>query len=96
MNSDENQEREKWFKEKLETLRKEAGIRDIPNGEHRVLQLQIDFLHSDVRYIKEHVECGVKADIKSNLNFKLLCLLFVAVIGVYGAFAAMVLGILSI
>jgi len=66
-------------------IRKEAGIKDIRNGEHRLLQKQIDLLHEDVKEISKCVKhqniISAKNEAVSALNFKLIVVLFTAFAG---------------
>ncbi len=67
------------------SLRQDSGIEDIKNGEHRLLQKQIDLLQDDVHYIRENIPDVVEANTRSKTNFKLICLLVAGVITLAGA-----------
>ena len=65
--------------------REEKGIKLIRNGEHRILQLQLDLQGESLDKIEKKLDRIVGADERSKINFKLICLMFVAVLGVYAA-----------
>lgn len=65
--------------------REENGIKTVRNGEHRILQMQLDLHGESLKRIEDRLDALIKADERSKLNFKLICLLIVAVLGVYGA-----------
>ena len=63
--------------------REEAGIKTVRNGEHRILQLQLDLHGKSLDKIDKKLDRIVGADERSKMNFKLLCIMIVAVLGVY-------------
>lgn len=64
-------------------LREEQGIKTVRNGEHRILQLQLDMHGKSLDSIEKKIDRIVRADERSKINFKLICLLIVGVLGVY-------------
>ena len=68
--------------------RENGNIPDCINGEHRILQKQIDLIQVDVRYIRENIGCGIEANTRSKTNFKLFCLLLAGMITLTGAVVA--------
>lgn len=64
-------------------LRELSGIKTVRNGEHRILQLQLDLHGKSLDKIDKKLDRIVGADERSKMNFKLFCLLVVAVLGVY-------------
>lgn len=63
--------------------REEQGIKTVRNGEHRILQLQLDMHGKSLDNIDKKLDRIVGADERSKMNFKLLCIMIVAVLGVY-------------
>ena len=66
-------------------MRREIGLPDIKNGDGKILQKQIDLLHTDVNYIKQNIMMVGEANGRSKTNFKLICLLFAGGITLAGA-----------
>ena len=67
------------------SYRQDMGVPDIKNGDGKILQKQIDLLHEDVSYIKQHITVVGEANGRSKTNFKLICLLFAGGITLAGA-----------
>jgi len=73
------------------SCRTENGIPDIKNGEHKLLQKQIDLMHEDVREIKDSVKeivpiCS-QNETRSKINTKIV---FVLMAGIVTLGAAMI------
>ena len=69
--------------------RTDNGIPDLKNGEHRLLQKQIDLMHEDVIFIREAMATNApivaSTSARTHTNFKLICLLFGGMITLAGA-----------
>ncbi len=64
-------------------LREAEGIKTVRNGEHRILQLQLDLHGKSLDKIDKKLDRIIGADERSKMNFKLICIMIVAVLGVY-------------
>lgn len=76
------------------SYRTENGIPDIKNGVNKILQMQIDLMHEDVREIKDSIKvfgpiCS-KNETRSKMNTKIT---FVLIAGILTLGAAMVAAI---
>ena len=76
----------------MEDIRKGNGIPNIKNGEHKILQMQINSLHTDIKYIKKGIDKLVpdtaSNTTRSELNFKLICIIFVGMVTLAGGVIA--------
>lgn len=69
-------------------------MKDIPklrNGEHRVLQRQIDLNYRELVYIRKNITQGVEANTQSKTNFKLICILIAGLFTLTGAIVIQVI-----
>ena len=70
------------------SLRQDNGIRDLKNGEHRLLQKQIDLMHEDILFIRETI--SVNSPIMGSVlarrktNFRLIGLIIAGMITLAG------------
>jgi len=73
------------------SCRTDNGIPDIRNGEHKLLQKQIDLMHEDVREIRDNIKifgpmCA-KNETRSHINTKLIFVVLTAICGLSAAVA---------
>lgn len=77
------------------TLRTDNGIPDLQNGEHRLLQKQIDLMHEDVIFIRQTIGKNspivAAASARSKSNFKLICVMFAGMVTLAGGVAVAVI-----
>lgn len=70
----------------MNDIRKANGIPNCKNGDHKYIQKQIDLMHEDVIVIRKTIEkfgpMAAKNEERSSTNFKLICVIFAAIIGV--------------
>lgn len=67
------------------------NIPKLRNGEHRVLQRQIDLNYRELVYIRKNIMQGVEANTQSKTNFKLICILIAGLFTLTGAIVIQVI-----
>lgn len=72
----------------------ETGIKTLRNGEHRILQMQLDMHGGSLKKIEDKLDALIGADERSKLNFKLICLLFAAIISLSAGIVVLAKGII--
>jgi len=69
----------------MNDIRKENGLPDVKNGEHRILQKQIDLMHEDVKEIKKDIKIvttySIQADTRSRMHSTLFKLFIPIILG---------------
>ena len=75
------------------SYRTENGIPDLKNGEHKILQKQIDLMHEDIIEIKKSVQTMVplcsKNETRSKMNSKLIFVVIAGLLTLGGAMIAL-------